>query len=148
MKEEFSEANWDKERWPNFSVKELRCSHTGEGWLDPVALDRLQGLRNKVGPRTITSAYRAPPHPIEAKKKDPDGNPRPGAHSTGKAFDVHCSGQKALAVVTAALADDEGLAFTGLGVKQSGSRDKRFIHLDCIEAEDNFHVPRPTIWSY
>ena len=36
--------------------------------------------------------------------------------------------------------------FTGIGAQQAG--EKRFIYLDDIQPEDDFHVPRPWIWSY
>ena len=38
------------------------------------------------------------------------------------------------------------VGFTGIGVQQAG--DSRFIHLHDIQPEDDFHVPRPWIWSY
>jgi hypothetical protein len=36
--------------------------------------------------------------------------------------------------------------FTGIGIQQTG--EGRFIHLVDIQPEDEFHVPRPWIWSY
>ena len=39
------------------------------------------------------------------------------------------------------------VGFTGIGVNQAGG-EERFIHLDDIQPEDEFHVPRPWIWSY
>ena len=144
MKKEWNEDTWERSRWPNFSFAEMKCSHSGLCFMDESALDKLQEMRNQIGPLWVTSAYRDKAHPIEARKTDAAGNPRPGAHFTGKAFDISCSGEKALQVVAAALS----VHFTGLGIKQHGAHAKRFIHIDMISEDDNFHVLRPTIWSY
>ena len=65
-----------------------------------------------------------------------------GSHTSGKAVDVACERGFAYQVLFAAVK----LGFTGIGVQQSGSR--RFLHLDTVGVEDNFHVPRPALWSY
>jgi|TARA_R100000049_G_C1919540_1_gene65064 uncharacterized protein YcbK (DUF882 family) len=100
-------------------------------------MDKLQRLRNDIGPISLTSAYRCPDHPVEqAKTKGP------GSHSLGKAFDVPCRGELAFDILKAALS----IGFSGIGIAQSG--ENRFIHLDCIDHLDQFHAPRPAIWSY
>ena len=55
--------------------------------LDPKMKDFLVKLEGTLGRElTITSGYRSPDHPIEAKKKSP------GEHSTGLAVDVAAVG--------------------------------------------------------
>jgi len=75
---------------------------------------------------------------IQSSGKSPKG----GAHASGKACDLAVDREKAYLVLREAMR----IGFTGIGVAQSG--DGRFLHLDCITDEDDFHVPRPTLWSY
>lgn len=129
-------TKWDKARWPNFSEVELRCKHTGKCNMDPKFMDKLQALRNAIGrPITITSGYRDPKHPVEARKA------KPGAHAYGRAVDIAAQGADAYILVSLALAN----GFTGVGVSQH-PRGARFIHLDDMTAADGF--PRPTLYSY
>jgi zinc D-Ala-D-Ala carboxypeptidase len=124
--------DWSK--YPNFSESEFKCSHTGKCLMHPDFMARLQSLRKAYGKSMkITSGYRDPTHPIEAKKASP------GAHSSGRAADVAIRGADALELVKLALA----IGFTGIGVQQKG--EGRFIHLDDIEDGSQ---PRPMIWSY
>lgn len=123
-------------RWPNFEPSEFRCQHSGLYLLVPRFLDKLQALRSAMGvPFPLTSAYRHPSHPNEARKA------RPGAHATGRAVDIAVEGEAAWRLLSSA-AD---FGFTGIGVAQKGG--SRFIHLDDLEARE-FHAPRPTVWSY
>jgi len=139
----WTEDNWPQPRWPNFSFVELACRHSGLNEMRIDTLDRLQGLRERYGkPMRITSGYRDITHPKEAVKHDPEGNPRGGPHYTGRAVDVAVRGADALHLLTFALE----VGFTGIGVDQQG--DGRFLHLDDLQPEDAFHVPRPWIWSY
>jgi uncharacterized protein YcbK (DUF882 family) len=116
----------------NFTLKEFECSHCGAVEMQSGFLEKLQALRTSYGkPMRITSGYRCPNHPIEAKK------PTPGVHSTGRAADVAVRGMEAYRLVQ--LAFEHG--FTGIGVQQKG--DGRFIHLDDSPTES-----RPMIWSY
>jgi uncharacterized protein YcbK (DUF882 family) len=141
MIREYKESEWPEDRWPNFSHAEMRCSQTGMCRLDDEFMDKLQKLREAVGkPLTITSGYRSIDHTIEAAKIE-DSKPA-GSHTTGKAVDVACERGFAYQVLFAAIK----LGFTGIGVQQSGSR--RFLHLDTVGVDDNFHVPRPALWSY
>lgn len=127
-----------KSPWPNFSYAELRCKCGRCGSdgteMDPAFMDAVQQLRTLYGqPLVISSAYRCRQHPVEARKT------KPGAHSTGAALDIACSGAAAVSVLRLAMT----LPFTGIGVQQKGSG--RFIHLDMAPAEQ---LPRPMIWSY
>ena len=122
----------DWSSYQNFSAKEFDCSHCGKNEMQPDFLQKLQTLRNVYGkPMRITSGYRCPEHPIEAKKANP------GAHSSGCACDVAVDGQQAYELMKHAFA----LGFTGIGVNQKTSG--RFIHLDTLE-----ELPRPNVWSY
>jgi uncharacterized protein YcbK (DUF882 family) len=122
--------NWNA--YPNFSEKEFECSHTGDCKMDAGFMHKLQALRTAYGkPMRITSGYRSPYHPIEAKKS------KPGAHASGHAADIGCSGQEAYAILKLAFE----MGFTGIGVSQKGSA--RFVHVDDLEKP-----PRPNVWSY
>lgn len=124
--------DWSK--YPNFSEEEFRCKHTGKSAMHSDFMARLQRLRTAFGkPMKITSGYRDPTHPIEAKKA------APGAHASGRACDVAIRGAEAVELLKLALQH----GFTGIGVQQKG--DGRFIHLDDIEDGTQ---PRPMIWSY
>lgn len=126
------------DRWPNFSHAELRCKcgrcgSTGAE-MDPAFMDLLQRLRTAYGkPMRLSSAYRCPAHPVEAKKA------APGEHCTGKAVDVAIQGADALELLNLALA----VGFTRIGINQKGSG--RFLHLG-TSAGGRF--PSPAIWSY
>jgi len=117
----------------NFSAKEFECQHCGKNEMKSEFMGKLQALRMRYGkPMKITSGYRCPEHPIEAKKE------KPGAHASGLACDVGVDGKQAYELMKHAFA----LGFTGIGVSQKGS-GPRFIHLDMLK-----EAPRPNIWSY
>jgi zinc D-Ala-D-Ala carboxypeptidase len=123
--------DWGK--YPNFTAGELKCQHCGAEGIKPELMDKLQELRTRYGkPMKITSGYRCPQHPIEAKKTSP------GAHALGLAADVGVEGAEAYQVMKLAFE----LGFTGIGVQQKGTG--RFIHLDVR----NGQLPTPATWSY
>ena len=98
-------------------------------------MEELTRLRDNWGkPMIITSAYRHPTHPIEARKD------KPGAHTTGRAVDIAVRGDEALNLLQLILDH----SFTGIGIQQKG--EGRFIHIDNLEPIEGW--PRPTIWSY
>ena len=137
----YTRDNWPQDRWPNFGFGELVCKESGINRMHTDTMDRLQRVRSDYGRSiAISSGYRDITHSIEAAKIEKHG--RAGAHSTGRAVDLAVRGADAVRVL--ALALDAG--FTGIGVQQAG--EKRFIHLDDIQPEDDFHVSRPWIWSY
>jgi zinc D-Ala-D-Ala carboxypeptidase len=118
--------------YPNFSAKEFDCSHCGKNEMRPEFMGKLQAFRMQYGkPMRITSGYRCPEHPLEAKKS------KPGAHASGLACDVGVDGQEAYEILKLAFQ----LGFKGIGVNQKGTG--RFIHLDMLE-----EPPRPNVWSY
>ena len=98
--------------------------------LDPKMIDFLVKLEGTIGRElTITSGYRSPEHPIEAKKKSP------GEHTTGLAVDVAAIGGTPVFEIVEAAID--------LGCKRIGiSRKKNFIHLGL----DSNRVT--SIWTY
>jgi zinc D-Ala-D-Ala carboxypeptidase len=123
----------DYGKYPNFSAGEFKCQHCQADGIKEELVAKLQELRTRYGkPMRITSGYRCPQHPIEAKKSSP------GAHALGLAADVGVEGSEAHKVLQIAFE----LGFTGIGVQQKGSG--RFIHLDIRNGE----LPGPTIWSY
>lgn len=115
-----------------FSEDELACSHCGKYKFDPQFLAVLNSIRDRVGPMPVSSGYRCPAHPIEARKSN-----GPGEHSTGLAVDIAVSGWRAHRLLEVAL--EHGIP--RIGVNQKGS--SRFIHLGMNE-----DYPNPTIWSY
>lgn len=134
-------AQWDHERWPNFSRKEL--AERSEGWaegtspilIDYEFLDKLQLLRDALRiPLPITSGYRSPEYNERVSSTG-----RTGPHTFGRAVDIPILGNEAFQVVSAA----KQFGFTGIGVKQNGPVSSRFVHLDDLEGD-----LRPWIWSY
>ena len=118
-----------------FTEKELECKHCEEQGIDPAFMQKVDKLRGELGfAFPITSAYRCPDHPIEARKH------APGAHASGRAVDIAVRGEQAHRLLPAAL--DAG--FTGIGVSQKGG--VRFIHLDDLPNSEG--RPRPHVWSY
>ncbi len=133
-----SAINWDN--YPNFSEWEFACRGTecncgGLALMDPDFMERLQTLRSMLGFSLFpSSGYRCEKHNKKVK-----GGP---AHPTGKAVDLIIAFSRAWEIVSAAR------AFTGIGVKQKGPYDKRFIHLDTLQKDEFVFLTRPTIWSY
>ena len=125
-------------RWENFPYAELVRVCTGGVRMVPAFLDRLQALRLSFQrPIVLTSAYRSPEHNLKVSTTG-----AAGPHTTGRAVDVLISGVGALDLVAMAW----GHGFTGIGLKQHGQHDKRFLHLDDLTPGPD--RPRPWIWTY
>ena len=119
--------NWSL--YPNFGPEEFRCRcGCGRSDMNPEFMDKLQDLRNQVGPLKVTSGFRCPNHPVERKKK------RPGAHSAGTAADVQPIKSDRYSLLKLAFEKD----FEGIGVAKS------FIHLDTGHP----FASRPALWGY
>jgi len=137
----YSEADWPISRWPNFKFSEMACRETGECVLDSIFMDKVQRLRDVVGPLSVSSGYRSPEHSLEQAKL---GRGKPlGTHTFGRAIDLN----ECLEVAFVIVARAEEAGFTGIGIKQHGPVDDRFIHLDDMGGSE-FAGFRPTIWSY
>lgn len=102
-----------------FTEQEHKCQHCGgSAWRQDFA-DWLDAIRFEFGkPMIVTSWYRCPDHPIEAKKDSI------GAHATGYAVDISVSGVDAIELT--AIAYKHGCR--RIGWNQKGSA--RFVHLD------------------
>ncbi len=100
----------------HFRLDEFDCRHTGKNEMAQDFLERLDDLREACDmPFIITSGYRAPEHPIEARKTVP------GTHAQGIACDISArNGAERGRIVKHAIE----LGFTGIGVA------KTFVHVD------------------
>ena len=110
-----------------FKVEDFACSETGENEIQDVFVKKLDELREACGfPFIVTSGYRSPNHPIEAKKSSP------GLHAQGIAADIAVNGgaQRRKVVHSAII-----LGFKGIGVAKS------FVHVDTREST-------PVMWTY
>jgi uncharacterized protein YcbK (DUF882 family) len=126
---------YDYSRWKNFTKMDLICQQTGKENPNVEAftqlMDDVQWLREWASiPFHVNSAYRAPEHPIEARKA------RPGQHSKA-AIDFRVSTKDCYRIVKHAFA----MGFTGIGINLTGDPLTRFIHLDERQTE-------PRLWSY
>jgi uncharacterized protein YcbK (DUF882 family) len=123
--------DWGK--YPNFKREEFLCQHCQSDGIKEELVAKIQQLRTNYGkPMRITSGYRCPQHPIEARKA------APGAHALGLAADIGVEGAEAHRILQLAFE----LGFTGVGVQQKGTG--RFIHVDIRNGE----LPTPALWSY
>ena len=109
---------WD--RYPDFTEKEMACSHCGKTGVTHSLMKDLQALRSRID---------RPEHPIEAKKA------RPGAHGQGTAVDLRAvTGSEKYELMKLAFQ----MGFAGIATAQT------FIHLDVGHSTAN----RPASWSY
>ncbi len=117
---------------PNFSFAEMSCK-CGCGFAptpDDDFMRMLQRLRDRLGPLPINSCARCEEH-----NRKEGGYPR-SAHLEAKAADIRIFGPRAIQV----LEEARRIGFSGVGIKQNGPKEKRFIHLDIL--------PRIALWSY
>lgn len=100
--------------------------------MDEKLLSMLDDLREAYGyPIKLTSTYRSPDHPIEARKS------KPGEHAYGAAVDIACVGGEAtFRLVKAAIE----VGFTRIGI----SRKNNFVHVGIGYPG----APETTIWTY
>tara|TARA_A100001015_G_scaffold251329_1_gene290276 strand:+ start:4869 stop:5213 length:345 start_codon:yes stop_codon:yes gene_type:complete len=100
--------------------------------MDEKLLAMLDNLREAFGyPIKLTSTYRSPDHPIEAKKS------KPGEHAYGAAVDIACVGGEATYKLVKAAIE---VGFTRIGI----SRKNNFVHVGI--GYDG--APPMTIWTY
>jgi uncharacterized protein YcbK (DUF882 family) len=114
-----------------FTREEFACQYTGKNEISDQFIERLDELREACGfPFHITSGYRAPEHPIEAKKKIA------GTHAQGIAADIKVNnGIQRFKIVEQAIK----LGFTGIGVASS------FVHVDIRSGDDTTPY---VMWTY
>lgn len=97
-----------------FTEEELLCQHCNAKGIDSNFMQKIDQLREDLGfPFPVTSGYRCPKHPIEARKSSP------GAHTTGRAIDIGVRGERAYRLIQKAL--EHG--FSGIGVNQKAVVD-------------------------
>ena len=100
--------------------------------MDKALLIMLDNLREVYGyPIKLTSTYRSPEHPIEARKT------KPGEHAHGAAVDIACIGGEATFKLVKAAIE---VGFTRIGI----SRKNNFVHVG-VGYEG---APPMTIWTY
>ena len=100
--------------------------------MDRALLIMLDNLREVYGyPIKLTSTYRSPEHPIEARKA------KPGEHAHGAAVDIACVGGEATYKLVKAAIE---VGFTRIGI----SRKNNFVHVGV--GYDG--APPVTIWTY
>lgn len=110
-----------------FKISEFDCQYSGKNEMNPDFLEMLDHLRSLCGfPFVITSGYRDPSHPIEARKD------RPGTHAKGIAADIAIYDGAARHII---LKEAINMGFNGIGVAKS------FIHVDG-------RAGAPVIWTY
>ncbi len=100
--------------------------------MDEKLLSMLDDLREAYGyPIKLTSTYRSPDHPIEAKKS------KPGEHAHGAAVDIACIGGEATFKLVKAAIET---GFKRIGI----SRKNNFVHVGIGYPG----APSTTIWTY
>jgi zinc D-Ala-D-Ala carboxypeptidase len=122
-------AKWNE--YPNFSAGEFNCRHTGQNEMQHEFMVKLQALRTEFGRSlTITSGYRHPTHPIEARKTHSNGE-----HTQGNCCDVACTdGATRFRLIQLALKH----GITRIGVAKS------FLHFGI----GGRGLPNNVIWDY
>lgn len=116
---------------PYFTKAEFQCSHTGQCDMKQEFMDRLILVRKDYGKAmVITSGYRHPTHPVEARKTHSNGE-----HTQGACADIACTnGADRMLIIRLALA--HGISRIGVA--------KNFIHLGI----GGHGLPNNVIWSY
>ena len=123
--------------WVYFTEEELACKGTDECDMHPEFMEKLIAVREDYNqPMIITSGYR------HLAYNDTIGGAKNSPHLYGRAVDVKVAGGDALRLIGVALRH----GMRGIGAKQRGDHDRRFIHLDDMPQSDTH--PRPWIWSY
>ena len=121
--------DWSK--YPNFLPDEFACKHTGLHRMQPEFMAVLQAIRSEYGkPMKITSGYRHPTHPVEARKGHANGE-----HTTGNCADVACdNSQDRFEFVRIALKH----GITRIGIASN------FLHFGI----GGNSLPKNVIWEY
>jgi zinc D-Ala-D-Ala carboxypeptidase len=117
--------------YKNFPKSEFDCKHTGKNEMQHEFMVKLQKLREEFNrPMVITSGFRHPTHPIEARKTHSNGE-----HTQGMCCDVRClDGSTRFLLVSLAIKH----GFTRIGIA------KTFLHLGL----GGKGLPNNVIWEY
>ena len=137
----------------HFSWHEVRCRHCfklpppkimlSENFrLIGVLADRIREAINR--PLVASSWWRCAKHPIEARKVEP------GAHHYGLAVDLLLFGSEVPRALSVVLnAGELGIAYRyGIGLRQFGPHDTRFMHVDVAGNMHRWNDVRPWVWTY
>lgn len=121
-----------------FTDDELKCRcGCNRVEMNTYFINKLNALRHTLNfPFKVTSGFRCPEYNYKLSKS------RTGPHTHGRAVDITVSGEQAFKLIQYA----SSFQMLGIGVKQSGPIEQRFVHLDDMTEKEGF--PRPTIWSY
>jgi len=120
-----------------FQPIEYMCPCCGRDDMRPFFLEKLDLLRGLCGfPLILSSGVRCRNH------NDQVGGGEYSGHVERLAVDIRCTHANAYTLLKHATM----IGFTGIGIKQHGPAEKRFIHLDMCESLSQ--RPRPTIWTY
>ncbi len=122
-------ARWIE--YPNFTAAEFNCRHTGQNEMKHEFMRVLQAIRAEYGKSMqITSGFRHPTHPVEARKGHSMGE-----HTQGTCADIACSsGADRFTLVQLAL--KHGIIRIGIA--------KNFLHLGV----GGPGLPPRVIWDY
>lgn len=123
---------------PHFSTNEMKCPESGICEMDDFFMNLLERIRIEFNqPMIVTSGFRSKKYNEAISKTGKDG-----PHTTGKAADFLICGLPADNLISIA----KRFGISGIGIKQHGPYNKRFIHLDCLANSDKH--PRPILWTY
>ena len=123
--------------WQYFTENELRCSGTGDCFMDKNFMKKLVQLREDYDkPMIVSSGYR------DISYNTAIGGSPNSAHTHGRAVDILVGGEEAYRLLRLAVIH----GFRGIGVSQRGNFNRRFLHLDMMVDSDKH--PRPWVWSY
>lgn len=123
-------SDWKKYE-PLFFKSEFACSHTSQCAMQEDFMDRLLLLRKAYDkPMMVTSGYRDPSHPVEARKLHSQGE-----HTQGMCADIGCTnGADRYKLITLALQ----YGFHRIGIHS------KFVHLGL----GGDGLPNEVIWNY
>jgi uncharacterized protein YcbK (DUF882 family) len=119
-------------QWRFFTPDEMRCKcgcgqeNMADGFMN--LLDRVRRTYNR--PIIINSAYRCPDYNNQISTTGRDG-----PHTTGRAVDAKISSPHVFDLALVAM----GLGMKGLGFKQHGPHEARFLHMDDLSKR---------VWTY
>ena len=126
------------QNWEYFTKEELQCKcGCEECRMDEDFMIILISTREEFDrPMHVTSGYRESEY--NAKIGGAEGSP----HLHGRAVDIAVFLEDAFDLIRCA----QNNGMTGIGIKQNGIMNGRFIHLDNMPPAKG--RPRPTVWSY